>query len=237
MIDADKVKRFWNARSRKLKEVPFESIANLEEDPALLSLKTRLEQDRVFPRLPLSKDVTLLDLGAGVGQWAFRLAPLVKKVVAVEYSQELANIGRAEALRQKAENVEFVTSAAEEYTADQAFDIVFISGLFVYLTDEQASRVAGHLPSLVKPGGLVFLRDGTSILDGRHEINDRFSTILKASYSAVYRTRGEYIALFQARGFSLVEDGQMFDEGCPLNKFSETRLWFYVFLPDAKRHA
>lgn len=230
MIDASNVKRFWEARGNKLGEVPFESIANLEEDPELLELKVKLEQERVLPLLPLGPAVSLLDLGAGVGQWTFRFAPLVRRVLAVEYSAPLAEIGSKEAARRGAHNVEFVVSPAEAFETDERFDIVFVSGLFVYLTDTQCERLMKALPRLLAPSGTLLLRDGTSILPGRrHEIDNRFSRALSEYYSAIYRTRDEYVALFAREGIELVGDGQMFEESSPLNKYPETRLRYYVF--------
>jgi len=232
-IDPTKVKQFWERRGEKLGQVAFESIANLEEKPDLLALKTSLEQECILPLLPLDADASILDLGAGVGQWTFRFAPRARRVVAVEYAESLAEIGRAEAAKREVRNVEFVVSAAESYVAAEPFDCVFISGLFVYLTDEQAGRLMENVRRLVKPGGTLVLRDGTSIQATRHEIVDRFSEILKAYYSAVYRTAPEYHALFADAGFTLVRDGQVFPEGCPLNKFAETRLRYYLFRPTA----
>lgn len=230
-LDPSKVKNFWERRGEKLGAVPFESIANLEEKPELLALKTRLEQECILPLLPLDQGATVLDLGAGVGQWSFRIAPRVRRVVAVEYAEALAAIGRAEAQKREARNVEFVVAPAESFRAREPFDAVFISGLFVYLTDEQAARLMANLPALVRPGGRLVLRDGTSILRQRHQITDRFSDILKAHYSAIYRTAEEYRTLFTAAGFALEREGQVFPEGCALNKFPETRLRYYVFRP------
>lgn len=233
-IDPSKIKTFWERRGEKLGAVPFESIANLEEKPDLLALKTQLEQDCILPLMPLHREATILDLGAGVGQWTFRFAPHVKKVVAVEYADSLATIGRLEADKREARNVEFVVSPAEKYRATEPFDCVFISGLFVYLTDAQCAELMASVRSLVQPRGALVLRDGTSILPQRHQIVDRFSEILKAHYSAIYRTADEYRAIFAAAGFALERDGQVFPEGCPLNKFLETRLRYYVFRPAAR---
>jgi SAM-dependent methyltransferase len=229
VINQEKVHNFWEKRGEKLGQLPFDSIANLEEKPELLDLKINLEQQRIMPLLPLGMSKSVLDLGAGVGQWTFRFAPLVKKVVAVEYANSLAEIGRAEVLNRGANNVQFITSPAEQFVSAEQFDIVFISGLFVYMTDEQVASLMKNLPGLVKPDGVLLLRDGTSILSQRHIIDNRFSDILKEYYSAVYRTRDEYIALFEKAGFERLQDGQVFDEGCSLNKFSETRLWYYQF--------
>src|SRR5262245_14467274 len=126
MIDAGNVRRFWEAQGNKLGKVPLESIANLEEDPGLLELKLKLEQERLLPLLSLDPDTSLLDLGAGVGQWTIRFAPLVRRVVAIEYSAPLAEIGRNEAARRGAHNVEFVVSPAEAFETDERFDVVFV---------------------------------------------------------------------------------------------------------------
>ena len=229
MIDSSKVKRFWEARGRKYGEVAYESIANLEEDQDLLDLKIRLEKECVIPRIPTGPDVEILDLGAGVGQWAFRFAGKVKRVLAVEYSEPLVKIARREAASRGFNNVQFVLSAAEEFDTHDQFDVIMINGLFVYLIDAQADQLVGKLPRLLKPTGTLLLRDGTSILDDQYELVDKYSEILNECYSATYRTRSQYVQLFTEAGFHLVEDGQVFEEGCPLNKFPETRLRFYVF--------
>ena len=98
MIDKEKVKAFWDARAKTLGAVAFDSIANLEQDPDDLAVKVRLESEKVFAYLPQVAGKTVLDLGAGVGQWVFRFVERgAAQVTAVEYSAELAEIGRREA--------------------------------------------------------------------------------------------------------------------------------------------
>ena len=231
-IDKNKVKAFWDARAQKLNEVSFESIANLEEDPRNLELKISLETAKVFEYLGDVAGRSIVDIGAGVGQWSFRFFERrASWVTAVEYSAELADIGRREATRRNAHNVEFVVSPAEDFQSKRAYDIVFVSGLFVYMNDDQAEKFAASLPALCSPQTVVLLRDGTSILGHRHEIDNRKSEHLQAMYSATYRTRAQYLDLFTRNGFELRRDENMFDESCPLNKYPETRLRIYHFTP------
>lgn len=229
MIDPDKVREFWESRAATLGQVAFESIANLEQDPQNLRLKIDDETRKVFDWLPPLQGLRVLDLGAGVGQWSFRLADRgAAEVVAVEYASGLVEIGRAEVARRQCRTVRFVESSAEAYEADRPFDLVFISGLFVYLNDDQADRLLARLPAMVAPGGTLLLRDGTGRF-ARHEIDDRPSAHLGRNYSATYRTREQYIAAVQARGFACRRDDNMFPEGHPLNKYPETRLRLYEF--------
>lgn len=232
VIDKDKVKRFWDARAQTYKSLPFESIANLEQDPKNLELKIELETAKVFDWLPAIAGRSILDLGAGVGQWTFRFTDRqAGHVTAVEYSEPLAEIGRKEATVRGLENVDFVVSAAEQFRSSQKFDIIFISGLFVYLNDDQSAALMQNLPGFCRPDTVLLLRDGTG-LETRHEIRDQHSQHLNAQYSATYRTRDEYVALFSAAGFVLRRDENMFLDPCPLNKYPETRLRLYKFERD-----
>jgi SAM-dependent methyltransferase len=227
VIDQDKVKAFWDARAKTFGALDFNSIANLEQDPENLALKIRLESEKVGQYLGEVAGKTILDLGAGVGQWAFRFQEQgAKHVTAVEYSAELAAIGSREAERRGTPQVEFVVSPAEKFTSDRKFDVVYISGLFVYMNDDQAEKLTAGLARFCHANTFVLLRDGTGV-SKRHEINNRFSQHLQADYSATYRTVDEYAALFGRHGFRIVRHENMFDEGCVLNKYPETRLHIF----------
>lgn len=229
MIDPDKVRRFWQGRAAVVGKVAFESVANLEQDQRNLKLKIGDETAKVFAWLPEVAGLSVLDLGAGVGQWTFRFAERgASRVLAVEYAQGLADVGRAEAARRDLPQVEFQVCSAEDFDTPGTFDLVYISGLFVYLNDDQAERLLERVIRFVRPGGLLMVRDGTGVA-GRHEIDDRFSEHLGERYSATYRTREGYLSAIQARGFELLRDENMFEEGHPLNKYPETRLRLFLF--------
>ena len=228
MIDARKIKAFWESRAATYEALPFESVANLEQDPENLRLKIEAETAKVFGWLPALQGRSVLYLGAGVGQWALRFAERgAQRVLAVEYAAPLAEIGRKEAAARGASAVEFFIAPAEEFSSAERFDVVFISGLFVYLTDEQAERLIGNLRDYAR-GALVMVRDGTAV-GQRYEIDDRHSDHLGVPYSATYRTREQYRSLLERAGLRLVRDENMFPEGHPLNKYPETRLRLFLF--------
>ena len=95
MIDPDKVRRFWEGRADSYDKIALESMANLEQDADNLRLKIDDETAKVFDWLPDLDGLSVLDLGAGVGQWSVRFAQRgARRVVAVEYAEGLAEIGR-----------------------------------------------------------------------------------------------------------------------------------------------
>lgn len=230
MINSDKIKDFWDKRAYKLKEVEFESIANLEEDNKNLTLKIKDECEKVFNWLPQIKDLKILDLGAGVGQWAFRFAQKkAKYILAVERSKGLVEIGEMKKKDLKLNNIDFENSPAETFTSNETFDLVFISGLFVYLNNSQYKKILNNLHDLVSENGLLMIRDGMSIQKEQYEINDQYSEHLNAFYSAIYRKRNNYIQSIENQGFKLIKDENMFPEGHVLNKYPQTRLHLFLF--------
>jgi ubiquinone/menaquinone biosynthesis C-methylase UbiE len=227
-LDADKIKKFWDAQAQKVKHLKLEGIANLEEDPQLLQAKIEKETRKIMGIVNLDKSMRVLDLGAGVGQWSFRFSEYAKQVVAVEYSSDMCYLAIQEANNLGIDNIEFVNIAAQDYHTDASFDFIYISGLLIYLDDKESEQLIQQCAKHLSQDGRLVLRDGTGI-NGRHEINDNYSKALNAYYSATYRTADQYISLFESHGFILIKHEDMFEAGSALNKWEETRLRVYQF--------
>ncbi len=229
MIDAEKVKRFWEERASRYGKLEWESLANLEQDAEKLQLKIRDETAKVFSWLPNLEGTSILDLGAGVGQWSLRFAERgARRVLAVEYVADLVRIAQEQAKQRGLTNIEFRVEAVEDFDTQEKFDLLFVSGLFLYLNDDQLEALAGKLARFVAENGLLVVRDSIGV-QGRHEIIDRYSEGLGVNYSAIYRTRESYVRTMARAGLSLSRSENVFPEGHPLNKFPETRLHLFIF--------
>ncbi len=227
-LSAETVEKFWHERAQKCEDLVFEEIANFEGDPERLKLRMKLESDVIFGKLNFSPEKRVLDLGAGCGQYAMRFAPLVKEVVAVERDGIFCQIGRDEATRRGLNNVHFVTRPAEEYIDEKNFDILFISGLFIYLPDHHMEQIARHLEKMKAPGSVLFIREPVSLLGEDYPIH-KYSPKLETTYSALYRDSRKIINLFQNSGWMLSEEGWFFEDGSILNVHAETRLRYFLF--------
>src|SRR5687767_7916631 len=176
-IDPDDVKRFWDERAARHSDDP--GLTNLEENPELRELKIRLEDARVAEYLgALSPSMTVLDLGGGYGVWAFKLAPKVAHVDVVDYCAPLVERGAAKATELGHENVAFAHAAAQDFASDRVYDVVFISGLLLYLNDDELAQLLARVAGYTKPGSIVILRDGTGVPD-HYEIQKRWSEALQ----------------------------------------------------------
>jgi len=227
VIDSEEIKKFWEERG-KCHEKNC-GLTNLEEDPKLRKLKVRLEEEKINEYMGLNNPkAVILDLGGGSGYWALKFAKKANRVYVVDYCLSLIKQGVKNSKEKGIKNIEFIHAPAQEFKSKINFDIIFISGLLIYLNDKEIDKLIKNMQNYSKKGAILILRDGTGI-KGRFEIINKFSENLKANYSAMYRTREEYIKIFKKVGFGIVKDENMFGEECQLNRFPETRLRIYKF--------
>ena len=108
--------------------------------------------------LRLMPPMTIADLGAGEGSFALLLAERATKVIAVDTSAKMLEVGRDQALRHGVKNVEFRHGDMEEIPiADAEVDLVFFSqSLHHALHPERAIHEAHRI---LVPGGRIVILD------------------------------------------------------------------------------
>src|ERR1039458_471112 len=139
----DKTRAFFDSVAGRLGKdyVPGKSWKSLAE--ALL---------RLMPPLIVA------DLGAGEGASALLFAPRAKKVIAVDSSARMIEVGREHALRHGVKNVDYRLGDMEEIPiGDGEVDLVFFSqSLHHALHPERALAEAARI---LVPGGRIFVLD------------------------------------------------------------------------------
>ena len=125
-------------------------------------------------------------------------------------------------------NIEYHCSDASYFEYDKKFDIIFISGLLLYMSNNQITLLSDNLKQYSKKGTKLIVREPVGINES-YLILDRYSEDLDTNYSALYRTREELITIFEDIDFKLNKDEDMFQDGSPLNKWDETKLRVYLF--------
>ncbi len=108
--------------------------------------------------LRLMPPMTIADLGAGEGAFALLLAQRARKVIAVDTSVKMIEVGRDQALRHGVTNIEFRIGDMEEIPIDAAeVDLVFFSqSLHHALHPDRAVQEAFRI---LAPGGRIVLLD------------------------------------------------------------------------------
>lgn len=225
-VDTVYMREFWEKRAQTHKI--NEGLTNLEDDAELLKLKIQKETPKMKAYVEPDKSTKLLDLGSGYGTWSFAFAKDVELVHAVDYIEDMIKIGRERAKDEGITNIEFFQSSVQEYTSDVKYDTIILSGICLYLNDTDMRQMLKKMQKYSKEGTAIILRDSTGLKE-RYIIEKEYSDRLKTMYSATYRTKEEYIKLFEKAGFELIKDEDMFEEGSQLNRHKETRLRIYKF--------
>jgi len=225
-VDTKYMREFWKIRTQQHKI--NEGMTNLEDDMELLRLKLQKEIPKMVSYVNPNKDMHMLDLGSGYGTWTFFFANNVKHIDAVDYTKELVDVGIQRMRSENITNIDFCCNSIQQFISAKKYDMILLSGICIYLNDADIKKLMKHINDYTKKGSIIVLRDGTGLND-KYIISKEYSERLKSMYSAMYRTREEYIDIFKSIGFELIKDEDMFEEGSPLNRYKETRLRIYKF--------
>lgn len=139
----DKMRSFFDSMAGRLGKdyVPGKSWKSLAE--ALL---------RLMPPLVIA------DLGAGDGNFSLLLAAQAKRVIAVDSSEKMLEVGREQASRAGVANVEFRVGDMEEVPIDSgSVDAVFFSQSLHHAL--HPARALEEAARILKPGGKIVILD------------------------------------------------------------------------------
>lgn len=108
----------------------------------------------------LNQTSTVVDLGAGTGTFALAIAPLCRRVIAVDVSAPMLALLRAEAGRRGIANIEAVPSGFLTYEHQgEAADFVYSRNALHHLPDFWKGIALNRIAGMLKPGGVLRLHD------------------------------------------------------------------------------
>ncbi len=108
--------------------------------------------------LRLMPPLVIADLGAGKGAFSLLLAQQARKVIAVDTSAKMIEVGREQALRHGVGNVEFRLGDMEELPIeDAAVDLVFFSQSLHHAL--HPGRAVSEAHRILQPGGRIVILD------------------------------------------------------------------------------
>lgn len=118
------------------------------------------EEVALLQRLGVLKNATVIDLGAGTGQFTLTVAPHCARVVAVDVSRVMLATLRDKVDRASATNVEVVQAGflTYDHQGDPA-DLVYSRYALHHLPDTWKAIALTRLRRMLRPGGLLRLWD------------------------------------------------------------------------------
>ena len=119
-----------------------------------------LGEVRLLQSLGLDAASTVLDLGAGTGQFAIAVAPLCSRVVAVDVSPVMHEVLRAKVAASGQQNIECVTAGFLSYEhSGEPVDFAYSRYALHHLPDFWKAQALTRLARCMRPGAVFRLWD------------------------------------------------------------------------------
>lgn len=228
----EKTKLFYVDRAKKYDpEHPYIATMYQDSHPEIAEERNRIEISKILPLLHLTTSSRVLDLGCGVGRWADAISQGICSYLGCDFSEDLISIAKQ---RIKKENFTFeclsATEIGEFYQRNciPSATHIIISGVMMYLNDNDVNEIFLSLDNLTTEGAVVYLREPMGI-SNRLTLKDYYSEELQHEYNTIYRTRDEYLDMLtsQAPAFTVCEHGPMFHDAV-LNNRKETAQYYFI---------
>lgn len=136
----------------------------------------------------------VLDVGCGAGAWSEIFSKRYKTVIGIEQSSLMLKAARERVA--SLSNVKILEGDCRHALPEGPFDMIFLGGLCMYLSDDDLTKLLHSLKSRLAEGGSIILREST-LHQGVY--------LAQGEYQAVYRSVNLYRELFDDAGPFRVE--------------------------------
>ena len=230
-IDTENTISFYNQRAKTIKtrEREYTTVLLGDKDPDFSVKWDAYEKQFILPKLKLTKEKVILDIGCGIGRWAEAVVGQCKEYYGVDFSSEMIAVAKENI---KKENSHFYTMSLADALSDpkitaRKYDIVLMTGVSMYINEEELKESYRLLRNLVNKDSLFYFEESVGKIE-RLTLNHIWSEDLKDYYGAIYRTREEYKSLIREcmKEVEFIEEGYM--NFLDKKEQSETSHWYAV---------
>ncbi len=205
-LEYDKIFDFFQQRSLvKSESNPYVSVIYQDKSSDVAIYRDKYEKNIITPLLTLEKHHNILDIGCGIGRWAETVSDKVGTYLGVDFSEKF--IETAQTRLATKNNIDLKILAAQKISAETLllenyFHRIIISGVLIYLNDDEVVECFRNILSLVTSDAILYIREPLS-LTSRLTLNGFWSTEMEQYYYGIYRTKKELSTLIhQGLGFN-----------------------------------
>ncbi|MDR0603613.1 MAG: class I SAM-dependent methyltransferase [Bacteroidales bacterium] len=228
-IDSNAVQSFWDSKAEKdasLKAVLLGT--DLAENSGVLRNE---RENRILHDFIGERDVTVLDIGCGIGRWAHNLQSQIQVYHGIDFSEKF--IQAAKKSFKNMPQCAFFQMSATEIDASvllPRYDLVIVTGVAMYINDDVINRLFHSINRLTDASSSIYFQESVSMLTTRLTLKDFDSVELKSKYNAIYRTSSEYEVYFAQYlpeySFSSDRIGLLLDKDTGAREETNAKYWF-----------
>lgn len=101
-----------------------------------------------------SKDLSVLDVGSGRGEYAIEMTRKFKKVIGIEPCKDVFDCSK-KIVPKEIKNIKFYNVGIENFNSKEKFDVVVMLTIFEHLSDHKKSF--NRIFNLLKENGIIYL--------------------------------------------------------------------------------
>jgi ubiquinone/menaquinone biosynthesis C-methylase UbiE len=151
---------------------------------------------------PNASVASVLDVCCGPGTFGRSFAPLVGRVVGVDFTPAMLEKARSISSQAGLANIEFACGDGNALPfADSTFDLALSTYAFHHLPE--AARVLGEMARVVRKGGRVALVDAVVADRADRNLNTHIEKLRDSSHASMF-TEAEFREMFRAVGLRVV---------------------------------
>ena len=149
----------WQRDEMKFPGVDFADLAEVDMHQQIQA-RDVAEFEAIIKRIGLAPEHTLIDLGAGGGEFAVHAAKHCRCVWAVDASPAMLDCARARARQEGVDNIKFVHAGFLTYEhADEPVDVVVSHTALHHLPDMWKGIALARVAAMLADHGRLHLRD------------------------------------------------------------------------------
>lgn len=231
-IDMDHTASFYDRRATTIGErkEKYTTVLLGDQDPDYAARWDAYEKDFIKPKLKVTAQMNVLDLGCGMGRWADALAAECRLYCGVDFSKEMISAAIND---KKGDNCHFynlsvLDALSNRQVLENPYDVIIMTGVSMYINDDELLQCYRKISGIAGENTLIYFEESVGKKE-RLTLNHIWSENLNSYYGAIYRTREEYIGMIRkAMGsVEITEEGYM--DVLDKKEQSETSHWYALF--------
>lgn len=200
-VTPSQLREFWNQRQNAAGNRAFSGYLSDESPPSIG--QRRFDGERSDLNRWLDKTLhgkqRCLDLGCGTGEWTLEFSKRFEKVDAIDWAKSMVRSARFKAKSAGSANCSFKQGEITALKGKDRYDLIFVGGVLMYATDSMLPQIFSAVQRLLKPGGLLVLRE--SCRPGETLYRQKFT--LRPGLLAEHKAKNNYAAIY--RDFKMYE--------------------------------
>ena len=213
-IDTENTISFYNQRAKTIKtrEREYTTVLLGDQDPDFSVKWDAYEKHFILPKLKLTKEKVILDIGCGIGRWAEAVVGQCKEYYGVDFSSEMIAVAKQNVRNNHCHfyTMSIVDALSDPKITARKYDLVLMAGVSMYINEDELKESYRLLRNLVNKDSLFYFEESVGKKE-RLTLNHKWSEDLQDYYGAIYRTREEYKSLIDEyiNGVEYIEEGYM----------------------------